>query len=93
VSLEFRSTPWLEQYFTNGDKVVRLYARSWRTGDDPYKDGLWRVCIQRVDGNKVMAELVQPEDIEWVEQDSAVRWAQEKLGKGYWACKHRTGAA
>ena len=77
-----QSAPWMEQYFTNGLKVIRLYARAWKTGEDPYKDGLWRCVLQPVSaGGVVLAE--QAQDFEWANKEEAISWAQNKLGASF----------
>jgi hypothetical protein len=72
----------MEQYFTDGLKVIRLYARAWKTGEDPNKDGLWRVILQPVSSSgMVLAE--QAQDYEWTKKDDAIPWAQSQLGPSF----------
>lgn len=82
MAIVSQSAPWLEQYFTDGLKVIRLYARAWKTGEDPYKDGLWRVVLQPVTASGVvLAELAQ--DVDWTPKEEVLQWAQSKLGPSF----------
>jgi hypothetical protein len=75
--------PWAESYYSDGKTVFRLYARTWRVGDDPSQDGLWRVVLQPVVNGKVLAEAVQPKDVEWVDKGKEKEWAKRKLGPSF----------
>ena len=75
------SAPWIEQYFTNGLKSYRMYARAWKFGEDPDYETLWKVCLQEIERGIVLAERVT--EYEWVPKDVTLQWAEDRLPGGF----------
>ena len=72
---------WIEEYYTDGVSSYRMYAREWKLGEDPYKEGLWRVCIQPMERGVVLAEQVT--EYFWMQKEEASSWAKNQLPKRF----------